>query len=76
MDLDRAIHCLDYPGEFCQSAVAGGIYEPAVMLLDEAVSDLAMGRESLKGRLFILSHQAVVAVNISAENGGELTLHP
>ena len=75
LDLDRTIHCLDYAGEFCQNAVAGGIYEPAVMLLDEAVDDLAMRCESLKSRLFILSHEAAVTVNISAENGGEFTFH-
>ena len=75
LDLGRTIHCLDYAGEFCQYAVAGGIYEPAVMLLDEAVDNLAMGRESLKGRLFIFSHEAAVTVDISTENSGELTFH-
>jgi hypothetical protein len=51
LDLDRTIHGLDDAGEFCQYAVAGGIYEAAVMLLDEAVDDVAMGGESLKSRL-------------------------
>ena len=45
------------------------------MLLDQAVDDLAMRGQSAERRLFILPHEAAVAVNIGAEYGGELTFH-
>ena len=34
LDLDRALDCVHHAGKFGQNAVAGGVDEAAVMLLD------------------------------------------
>ena len=46
LNIDRAIHRLDHAGELGQNAIAGGVYEAAVVLLDQAVDDLAMSGQS------------------------------
>ena len=63
-------------GELGQHAVAGGVYEAPVMLLDETVDYLAMRGQGAERRLFVLPHEAAVAEHVGAEYGGELTFHP
>jgi hypothetical protein len=46
LDLDGALHRVDYAGKFSQRAITGGIHEPAAMLRDQRVDDFAMTGES------------------------------
>jgi len=50
--------------------VTGGVYEPATMLLDERVNDLAIGGKRIQRRLLVLPHEAAVAVHVGAEYRG------
>jgi hypothetical protein len=52
-----------------------GVNESPPVLLDEGVDNLAVGRQTAECRLFVLPHEAAVAVNVGAEYGGELALH-
>ena len=49
--------------------------DSAMMLFDQTVDDLAVRREGAKSRLFIGAHQAAVAVDVGAEDRGELAFH-
>jgi len=75
LNIHRAVHRLDHAGELGQNAIAGGVYEAAVVLLDQAVDDLAVSGQSSKCRLLISPHEAAVAVDVGAEDSGELAFH-
>lgn len=45
------------------------------MLLNETGHDLTIGRQGANRRLFILTHEATVTLDISTEDGRELALH-
>jgi hypothetical protein len=75
LDLDGAIYRLDHAGEFRQHAVTGRIDESPAVSFYERVDNLAMGRQGAKSRSLIVTHEAAVAINISAEDRGELALH-
>jgi len=75
LDIDGAVHCLDHAGELGEHAVASGVHEPSVMLLDLRIDQLAVGREGAQRRLLIFPHEAAVTVYVGAEYCGELPLH-
>ena len=75
LDIDGALHRIDHAGELGEHAVAGRVHEPPVMLLDERVDYLAVGRKGAESRLFIFPHEAAVAEDVGAEYGGELAFH-
>jgi hypothetical protein len=49
--------------------------EAPVMIFDLGFDYLAVRRERAQRRLFVLLHEAAVAVDVSAEYGGELPFH-
>ena len=69
--LDR----IDGTSELGQHVVAWGIDDPAMVLLDETSYHLAISLERANGGLFIIAHEATVAFDIGAEDGGEFALH-
>jgi hypothetical protein len=44
------------------------------MIFDLGIDQLSMGRKRAQRRLFILPHEAAVAVNVGAEYGSKLPL--
>ncbi len=46
-----------------------------MVLFDEAVDYLAMRGQGSDGRLFVVTHEAAVAVDVGAEDSGELAFH-
>ena len=75
LDLDRALDRIHHAGELRQYAVPGRVYESAVVLFDEPIDYRAMCRQGADRRLFVLPHEATVAVDVGAEDGGELAFH-
>ena len=67
---------LRWDRELGEHAVAGGTDESSVVEFDQSVDDFAVRGESAESRLFVVPHEAAVAVHICAENGGELTFQP
>jgi len=53
----------------------GGVYESAVVLLDQAIDYSAMRGQGSDRRLFVLPHEATVAMDVGAEDSGELAFH-
>src|SRR5262249_18514633 len=76
LDFDRTFDRVHHAGELGQYAVPGGVYESAAVLFDETVDYSAMRRQGSDGRLFILPHEATVAVDVGTEYRGEFALHP
>jgi hypothetical protein len=72
LDLDRASNGIDDARKLGQHAVAREINEPTVMLLDQRIDQLAVRRKSAMSPLFVLPHEAAVAVDVGAEYGGDL----
>jgi hypothetical protein len=70
--LDRVHHAV----ELGQYAVAGGVDETAVVLLDELTDDPPIRGQGAKRRLLIVSHKAAVAVDVGAQDRGEFAFHP
>jgi hypothetical protein len=68
------MHCLDHAGELGQHAIAGRINEPSMMSLENRIDELAMRVKSTQRRLFVVSHEAAIAVDIGAKDSSELTL--
>jgi hypothetical protein len=75
LDLDGALDHIHDTGEFGEYAVAGRIDEAPVVLFDQTVDDLAMRDERAMSRLFVLAHEAAIAVNVGAQDGGEFPFH-
>src|SRR6266851_703677 len=72
LDLDGALDGIHDAGELGEYAVAGGIDEASVMLLDQRIDQLAMRGQSTKSGLLVLPHEAAIAEDIGTEYGGEL----
>ena len=72
----RALDRVHHARELGEHAVAGGTDESAVVQFDQSVDDFAVRRESAESRLFVVPHEAAVAVHIGTEYGGELTFQP
>jgi hypothetical protein len=75
LDLDRTLERIHDAGELRQYAVSGGVYEPPVVLFDQAVDYLATRGQGSDCRLFVVPHEAAVAVDVGTEDGGELAFH-
>jgi hypothetical protein len=76
LNLDRALDGIHHAGELGEDAIACRVYEPSVVLLDETIDGLAVRGQSAKCRLFVLPHEAAVAIDVGAEYRGELAFHP
>jgi hypothetical protein len=76
LDFHGALNRIDHTCELGQHAVAGRVNEFPVMLLDETVDYSAMHRQGLNGRLFVVPHEATVAMDVGTQYGGEPTFHP
>ncbi len=74
---DRAGDRLDDTWELDQDAVAGRLYDAALVLGDLRIDQLAaMGSQPRQRAGFVLAHQAAVAGDIGGENGREPALDP
>ncbi len=72
LNLDGAAHRVDHARKFHQHAVAGGLDDPAVMLLDFRIDELAAMRlEPVEGAFLVRSHQPRVARHIGGEDRRE-----
>ena len=72
LHLDRAQHRVDDAREFRQHAVAGVFDDPAVMLLDLRLDQLAAMRlEAFVRALLVRPHQARIADHIGGEDRGK-----
>ena len=71
----RTRHRVDGTGELGQHAVSRRVGDPPPVFGNEAVKDGAMGRQRLKGRRLILSHEAGVGFHVCREDGGQPALH-
>jgi hypothetical protein len=72
LHLDRTTHRIDHALELRQEAVAGVLDDPAPVLRDLRIDQLAeVALEPLVCPFFIHSHQARVARHISGEDSGE-----
>src|SRR6266851_4310326 len=77
LDLDGAAHGVNHAGELDQHAVAGGLDDAAVMLLDLGVDQRPAVRPQLRERaLLVGSHQPAVADHVRRQDGGELAFGP
>jgi hypothetical protein len=70
----RALHRIHHTGELSQQVVAGRIHHAAPVLLDEVGEYLLVGFEGPDGGGLIVLHQATVAGDICAQDGGELAV--
>src|SRR6266852_1446279 len=75
LDLHGAFDRIHDAGELGKYAVAGGIDEASMMLLDERIDQLAMGRQGAESRFHVLPHEAAAAEDVGTAYGGELTFH-
>ena len=76
LHIDRALDGIDHAGELGQDAIAGGVYEASVMLLDESSRLSCDERYRVRSvASSSLPHEAAVAEYVGAEYGGELTFH-
>ena len=72
LDLDRTPDRVDHAGEFREQAVAGVLYDPAAVLGDLRVYQLAEMRFEARVRpLLVLAHQPGIADYISGKDCGE-----
>ena len=72
LNLGGAAHRVDDAGEFRQHAVAGGLDDPAVMLGDLRIDQLAEMRLEPFVRAFLVgAHQARIARHIGGEDRGK-----
>jgi hypothetical protein len=55
--------------ELGQDTVASGVGDPTAMLSNEAVHDLAVGRQGTEGSDLVLLHQARISCDISRKDG-------
>jgi hypothetical protein len=74
LNIDRTINC-DHARKFGENTVAGGVDETTAMLLDGRTDDFAMGSKGAQRRLFVLTRQAAIALNVGAEYRCELAFH-
>src|SRR5262249_33536763 len=74
LNRNGAINRLDHTSEFGQNTIAGRVDQASAMVLDKAIYDFAIGRQSTQRRPFILTHETAIAVNVGAQDSGELTL--
>ena len=72
LHLDRAAHRVDDTGELDQQPVAGGLDDPAPMLLDLRITQLAADRLQRGERaLLVRPHQPRIARDIGGQDRGE-----
>ena len=74
--LHRALHGIHHARELGQDAVAGGVDDPAAMLGDHAVHDLAACGQQAQGPDLVQAHQPGIARHVRRQDGGELALDP
>jgi hypothetical protein len=75
LNRDRTLHGIDRTGELGQEIIPGRVHHSAAVLRDEGSHHLAVSSEGADRRFLILPHEAAVAFDIGAENGGELAFH-
>jgi len=74
LHFNRATHRVDNAAKFDQPAVSGGFHDPAVVLLDLGISQLAPDRPQCGERAFLVRpHQPRIARDIGREDRREAT---
>src|SRR5262249_34870880 len=71
LDLDRTLHGVHHAGELGEHTIACGANDSTALLLDEGVGYFPVGSQGAQRAYLILAHQAAVALDIGAEDGGE-----
>ena len=74
--LHRALNGIHGARELGEHAVACGVGDPAAVLRDEAIQDLAARREKTKCPDLVRPHQAGIAGHVGRHDGGEPALDP
>ena len=72
---DRAFDRADDAGKFQQEAVAGVLHQPAAMVENDGIDRAAMGLERGMGARLVGPHHAGIADDVSADDGGQASLH-
>src|SRR5215475_5206768 len=75
LNLDRTLHSLDHAGELGDHGIAPGIYDPPVMALHQSCNGSAVSAQRPQRSRLICSHEARIAVHISAQDGGQASFH-
>jgi hypothetical protein len=76
LDLQSTLDGIHRARELSQDAIARRIGDPAAVLANQAVHDLAAGREGAKSPDLVLPHEARVPGYISSKDGCQPSLHP
>jgi hypothetical protein len=74
LGLHCAAHGVHDARKLCKQVIPDGVHHAASVLFDHLAHDLPVGRQGGDGRFLIVFHEAAVALDISAENGGQLAL--
>jgi hypothetical protein len=68
LDLDRAVHGIDYTCEFGEHAVAGRVRNPTFVPCNELVDHGTVRGQNRERSFFIAVHQAAVALDICCQD--------
>ena len=76
LDFDGGLERANDAGIFQKETVAGVFHQPAAVIEDDRIDRAAMGLEGRMRAFFVGTHHSGVAGDISANNGGQASLHP
>src|SRR5262249_50694933 len=71
----RALHGLDHAGKHRPHTIHRRAHDAATVLHDEGIHDPAVSIQGTQRTFLVCAHEAAVAFNIGAEDGGELAFH-
>jgi hypothetical protein len=74
LDLDGSAHRVHDAGELSEQVVPRSVHHAPIVFLDDLSHYFAMGGQGGDGRLLIVLHEAAVALDVGAEDRGELPL--
>src|SRR5262249_25725922 len=75
LDGDGTLHSLDHTGKLRQQVIAWGVHDAPPVLLDESGHQLAVRRDGTHCRCLILTHEAAIPLDISAEDCRKPAFH-
>ena len=76
LDIDRRLERADDAWVFQKEPVAGVLHQAAAVIEDDRINGAAVGFESRVRAFLVGTHHAGVAGDISANDGGQASLHP
>jgi hypothetical protein len=76
LDRHRALNSIHGARKLCENAIASGVGDPASMLGDEAVHDLASGSQGAQGPGLVLAHQARVPGHVRRKDRRKTPFDP